>query len=133
MAPTGATIDGIHHVTAIAGDPQRNLEFYAGLLGLRLVKLTVNYDDPFTYHFYYGDGVGSPGTILTFFPMPKRAAQGRRGTGQVSATAFAIPAGRDRVLAHAGSPARGSSSSHHPPASVSRCCLSPTPTGCASS
>lgn len=81
---------GIHHITAIAGDPQANLDFYAGLLGLRLVKLTVNFDDPGTYHLYYGDGVGHPGTILTFFPWPD-APQGRRGAGQVTETAFAIP------------------------------------------
>lgn len=83
---------GIHHVTAICGDPQTNVEFYAGLLGLRLVKRTVNYDDPTTYHLYYGDGVGSPGTILTFFPWPG-AGPGRPGTGQVTATSFAIPRG----------------------------------------
>ncbi len=81
---------GIHHITAIAGDPQTNLDFYAGVLGLRLVKLTVNFDDPGTYHLYYGDGVGHPGTILTFFPWPQ-APRGRRGTGQVTETAFAIP------------------------------------------
>ena len=81
---------GIHHITAIAGDPQANLDFYAGVLGLRLVKLTVNFDDPGTYHLYYGDGVGHPGTILTFFPWPK-APRGSRGTGQVTETAFAIP------------------------------------------
>jgi glyoxalase family protein len=81
---------GIHHITAIAGHPQTNLDFYAGVLGLRLVKLTVNFDDPGTYHLYYGDGTGHPGTILTFFPWPD-APQGRRGTGQVSETAFAIP------------------------------------------
>jgi glyoxalase family protein len=81
---------GIHHITAIAGDPQTNLDFYAGVLGLRLVKLTVNFDDPGTYHLYYGDGAGHPGTILTFFPWPQ-APQGRRGTGQVTETAFAIP------------------------------------------
>jgi glyoxalase family protein len=80
---------GIHHVTAIAGDPQKNLDFYSGLLGLRLVKLTINFDDPTTYHLYYGDGAGNPGTILTFFPWP-RAHQGRQGTGQASAVAFAI-------------------------------------------
>jgi glyoxalase family protein len=61
-------VNGIHHVTAIAGDPQKNLDFYMGLLGLRLVKLTVNFDDPATYHLYYGDQIGHPGTILTFFP-----------------------------------------------------------------
>ena len=82
---------GIHHITAIAGNPQTNLDFYAGLLGLRLVKLTVNYDDPTTYHLYYGDGAGHPGTILTFFPWPS-APKGRRGAGQVTETAFAIPA-----------------------------------------
>jgi len=81
---------GIHHITAIAGDPQTNLDFYAGVLGLRLVKLTVNFDDPGTYHLYYGDGVGHPGTILTFFPWPN-APKGRRGTEQVTETAFAIP------------------------------------------
>lgn len=81
---------GIHHITAIAGNPQANLDFYAGVLGLRLVKLTVNFDDPGTYHLYYGDGVGHPGTILTFFPWPK-APRGSRGTEQVTETAFAIP------------------------------------------
>jgi catechol 2,3-dioxygenase-like lactoylglutathione lyase family enzyme len=83
---------GIHHVTAIAGEPQQNLDFYAGVLGLRLVKLTINFDDPGTYHLYYGDGIGHPGTILTFFPWPK-APGGRKGTGQVTATSFAVPAG----------------------------------------
>jgi glyoxalase family protein len=80
---------GIHHITAIAGDPQKNLDFYSGLLGLRLVKLTINFDDPTTYHLYYGDGSGHPGTILTFFPWPG-AQHGRQGTGQASAVAFAI-------------------------------------------
>src|SRR6476659_764241 len=83
-------IPGLHHVTAIASDPQRNLDFYAGLLGLRFVKRTVNFDDPGTYHFYFGDRRGTPGTILTFFPWPG-ARRGSRGTGQVEATAFAIP------------------------------------------
>ena len=95
---------GIHHVTAIAGDPQANLDFYAGVLGLRLVKLTVNFDDPGTYHLYYGDGIGHPGTIMTFFPWP-HAPQGKRGTGQVTETAFAIPKGsidfwRERLAKH---------------------------------
>lgn len=80
---------GIHHITAIAGDPQRNLDFYAGVLGLRLVKLTVNFDDPGSYHLYYADGVGHPGTILTFFPWPG-APKGRHGTGQVTHTSFAV-------------------------------------------
>jgi glyoxalase family protein len=83
-------IPGLHHVTAIAKDPQRNLDFYVGLLGLRFVKRTVNFDDPGSYHFYFGDNRGTPGTILTFFPWPG-ARRGIRGTGQVEATAFAIP------------------------------------------
>jgi glyoxalase family protein len=85
-------IDGIHHVTAIASDPQPNLDFYVRFLGLRLVKRTVNFDDPGTYHFYYGDDVGRPGTILTFFPWPG-AHRGRHGTGQVTLTSFAVPHG----------------------------------------
>lgn len=83
-------IAGIHHVTAIARDPQRNVDFYVRVLGLRLVKKTVNFDDPGTYHLYYGDEVGRPGTILTFFPWPF-AAQGSRGVGQVTVTAFSVP------------------------------------------
>ncbi|HUR92852.1 MAG TPA: ring-cleaving dioxygenase [Gemmatimonadaceae bacterium] len=81
---------GIHHVTAITGDPQRNLDFYAGVLGLRLVKRTVNFDDPTTYHFYYGDESGSPGSLITFFAWPG-AKRGRPGAGQVGVTSFAIP------------------------------------------
>jgi catechol 2,3-dioxygenase-like lactoylglutathione lyase family enzyme len=81
---------GIHHITAIAGDPQRNLDFYAGTLGLRLVKLTVNFDDPGTYHFYYGDETGRPGSILTFFPWPG-GQRGRQGTGQAATVALSIP------------------------------------------
>lgn len=80
---------GIHHVTAIASNPQRNIDFYAGILGLRLVKRTVNYDDPTTYHLYYGDFTGSPGSLLTFFPWPD-ARRGRQGAGQVAVTSFAI-------------------------------------------
>jgi glyoxalase family protein len=83
-------IVGLHHVTAIASDPQRNLDFYAGVLGLRFVKRTVNFDDPGTYHFYFGDARGTPGTILTFFAWPG-ARRGIRGTGQVDAVAFGIP------------------------------------------
>src|ERR1051325_5068292 len=83
-------ISGLHHVTAIAGDPQRNLDFYVGLLGLRFVKRTVNFDDPGTYHFYFGDNRGTPGTIMTFFPWPG-ARRGGRGTGQIESTAFVIP------------------------------------------
>ncbi|MCG6948827.1 MAG: ring-cleaving dioxygenase [Acidobacteria bacterium] len=81
---------GLHHVTAIAGDPQINVDFYVGVLGLRLIKKTVNFDDPSTYHLYYGDGVGSPGTVMTFFPWPG-ARRGTLGSGQTSATAFAVP------------------------------------------
>jgi glyoxalase family protein len=80
---------GIHHVTAIASDPQRNLDFYSGVLGLRLLKRTVNFDDPTTYHFYFGDGEGNPGSILTFFPWPG-SRRGRQGAGQVAVTSFAI-------------------------------------------
>jgi glyoxalase family protein len=80
---------GIHHVTGIAGDPQHNIDFYAGILGLRLVKRTVNFDDPTTYHFYFGDASGNPGSILTFFPWPN-SRRGRQGAGQVAVTSFAI-------------------------------------------
>src|SRR5436309_8650266 len=76
-------IRGIHHVTAIAGDPQRNVDFYTRVLGLRLVKLTVNFDDPRSYHLYYGDEQGHPGTLLTFFAWPG-VPKGRPGTGQVT-------------------------------------------------
>jgi glyoxalase family protein len=81
---------GLHHLTAIATDPQRNLDFYAGTLGLRFVKQTVNFDDPGTYHLYYGDATGRPGSILTFFPWPG-ARRGRVGVGQVAETQLAIP------------------------------------------
>ena len=80
---------GIHHVTGIASDPQKNVDFYAGLLGLRLIKRTINFDDPHTYHLYYGDEIGSPGSIMTFFPWPG-ARRGRQGTGQVAVTSFAV-------------------------------------------
>jgi glyoxalase family protein len=83
---------GIHHITAIARNPQRNIDFYTGLLGLRLVKLTVNFDDPATYHLYYGDSIGHPGTILTFFPWSE-APKGHRGTGQVTSISFLISSG----------------------------------------
>jgi glyoxalase family protein len=103
MTPT-RHITGIHHVTAIAGDPQRNLNFYTQVLGLRLVKLTVNFDDPHTYHLYFGNDTGTPGSILTFFPWPA-TPRGSIGKGQVSAVAFAVPAGsleywRGRLAAH---------------------------------
>ena len=82
---------GIHHITAVATDPQRNLDFYTQVLGLRLVKRTVNFDDPGTYHLYFGDRTGRPGTIITFFPWPG-TRRGTRGTGQVVATSFAVRA-----------------------------------------
>jgi glyoxalase family protein len=83
-------LPGLHHVTAITSDAQRNVDFYTGLLGLRLVKVTVNFDDPGAYHLYYGDEVGHPGTILTFFVWPG-IGRGRPGTGQLTAVAFTIP------------------------------------------
>ena len=85
-------IEGIHHVTALARDPQVNVDFYTGVLGLRLVKKTVNFDDPGTYHLYYGDEQGRPGTIITFFPWPM-AKRGTHGAGQATATAFSVPEG----------------------------------------
>ena len=83
-------MSGIHHVTAIAGKPARNVDFYTRTLGLRLVKKTVNFDDPSTYHLYYGDEQGHPGTILTFFPW-EHAAPGRSGEGLAEETAFRVP------------------------------------------
>ncbi|QRG05428.1 ring-cleaving dioxygenase [Xanthobacter dioxanivorans] len=82
--------NGLHHVTAIAGPAARNLDFYTRALGLRLVKKTVNFDDPGTYHFYFGDAAGQPGSILTFFPW-EHAGQGRAGVGEAQETAFRIP------------------------------------------
>jgi glyoxalase family protein len=101
-------IVGLHHVTAIASDPQRNLDFYTQVLGLRFVKRTVNFDDPGSYHFYFGDDIGSPGTILTFFAWP-RATRGSVGIGETSSAAFGVPAAslefwKKRLLA-AGLPA----------------------------
>jgi glyoxalase family protein len=87
-----ASPPGLHHITALSGDAQDNLDFYVGVLGLRRVKTTVNFDDPTTHHLYYGDTTGRPGTILTFFPWP-RAAQGRPGAGMARAVAFAVPVG----------------------------------------
>jgi len=81
---------GLHHVTAIASDPQRNVDFYTEVLGLRLVKTTVNFDDPGTFHLYYGDEAGHPSTILTFFPW-RGVPRGRQGSGLTTATAFSVP------------------------------------------
>jgi glyoxalase family protein len=85
-------IAGLHHVTAITADAQQNVDFYTKTLGLRMVKVTINYDDPDSYHLYYGDGLGRPGTLMTFFawPMAPRAAT---GIGHVTETAFAVPEG----------------------------------------
>lgn len=82
-------VTGLHHITALASDPQRNVNFYAGILGLRLVKKTINFDAPEVYHLYYGNEKGSPGTILTFFPYPG-IPQGRKGKGQLTVTSFSI-------------------------------------------
>ena len=87
-----AQINGLHHVTAISGAPQRNLNFYAKVLGLRFVKRTVNFDDPSVYHLYYGNEIGAPGTAMTFFPW-EHLPPARRGSGEVALTAFSIPAG----------------------------------------
>lgn len=90
MINNNPILPGLHHVTAICSDPQKNIEFYCGVLGLRLVKLTVNFDDPGSYHLYYGDELGRPGTIITFFAWPG-AFRGRIGPPQATATAFAVP------------------------------------------
>lgn len=87
-----STVHGIHHVTAIAGDPQENLNFYVGVLGLRLVKKSVNQDAPDTYHLFYADAVGNPGTDLTFFPWAQMEPA-RAGTGQTMEVPFAVPVG----------------------------------------
>lgn len=88
MPPTSV---GLHHVTAIAGDPQRNAEFYVDTLGLRFVKKTVNHDDKYTYHFYFGDAEGTPGTNITFFPWGDQGRPGRFGEGQTKVTTYFVP------------------------------------------
>lgn len=92
--PDPRPVQGLHHVTCISGDPQRTHDFYAGLLGLRLVKRSVNQDDPGTYHLFYADGAGSPGSDITFFPWP-RLPQGRVGTGTTTEVQLAVPAGSE--------------------------------------
>src|SRR3954453_595562 len=92
-------MSGIHHVTAIAGNASRNVDFYTRTLGLRLVKKTVNFDDPGTYDLYYGDEQGHPGTILTFFPW-EHATQGRNGNGLTEETGFRVPAESIGYWAH---------------------------------
>lgn len=83
---------GLHHITAIAGDARRNLDFYTRILGQRFVKKTVNFDDPGTYHFYFGNETGTPGTVLTFFPW-KNVRQGRTGTGMATNISYSVPKG----------------------------------------
>lgn len=85
-------INGLHHVTAMASSPQRNVDFYAGILGLRLVKKTINFDAPDVYHLYYGDETGQPGSIMTFFPF-RNMQPGAQGVGQAATTTFSIPSG----------------------------------------
>lgn len=83
-------VTGLHHITALASAAQKNVDFYAGILGLRLVKKTINFDAPDVYHLYYGNEKGDPGTIMTFFPYPD-IPQGRKGKGQLTVTSFSIP------------------------------------------
>ena len=83
---------GIHHITAMVNDAQRNIDFYAGVLGLRLIKKTINFDRPEVYHLYFGNETGNPGTVITFFPWAKQL-KGRIGTGQVGVTSYLIPKG----------------------------------------
>lgn len=90
-----ASISGLHHITAVAGDPQRNVDFYTHVLGLRLIKVTVNFEEPSTYHLYYGNETGSPGSILSFFTSPF-LPQGRRGTSQITTVALSVPMGAIR-------------------------------------
>ena len=101
-------VPGIHHVTAISGRAQRNVDFYADLLGLRTVKQTVNFDDPGTHHLYYGDQAGTPGTAMTFFPW-EDAPRGGSGSGVTEVTSFSVPSGSlefwaDRLRAGGASP-----------------------------
>jgi len=84
---------GLHHITAIAGDAKRNFNFYSNILGLRFIKKTVNFDDPGTYHFYFGDEIGSAGTILTFFPWGEGIQQGRKGSGMATEIGYSVPKG----------------------------------------
>lgn len=84
---------GIHHITAIAGDAKRNFDFYTKVLGLRFIKKTVNFDDPQTYHFYFGNEEGAPGTILTFFPWGEKIRKGSRGAGMATEIGYSVPEG----------------------------------------
>ena len=91
-AESRPAVHGLHHVTVIAGDPQENLDFYTGVMGMRLVKKSINQDAPDTYHLFYADGVGSPGTDLTFFPWPD-LPKARPAPGHIVEVPFAVPAG----------------------------------------
>ena len=104
---------GIHHITAIAGNPRENVAFYTGLLGLRMVKKTVNFDDPGTYHFYYGDEAGNPGTILTFFPWAG-VPRGKAGAGEVTRIDFRAPAAAHDFWAGRLAPLRPNGSGPNP-------------------
>ncbi|PZO65867.1 MAG: dioxygenase [Paracoccus denitrificans] len=95
-------IKGLHHVTSMAGDARQNNRFFTDTMGLRRIKKTVNFDDPSVYHLYYGDGTGTPGSVMTYFPFPN-IVKGRPGTGEVGETQFAVPTGalpfwRDRLV-----------------------------------
>ena len=107
-------ITGLHHVTAIAADPQANLDFYSGTLGMRLVKKTVNQDVPDTYHLFYADAEGHPGTDLTFFPWPEMAP-GVKGAGLASEVGLAVPSGQPGVLVRTPGPRRGARSARGGP------------------
>lgn len=88
----GSLINGLHHITALANDPQDNINFYSGILGMRFIKKTINFDAPDVYHLYYGDDIGNPGTVLTFFPY-NGIPRGRKGKGQMTVTSLSIPQG----------------------------------------
>jgi glyoxalase family protein len=97
-------VQGLHHITAVASNPQANIDFYHNILGQRLIKRTVNFDDPGTYHFYYADEVGTPGTVLTFFPW-QHMKRGSKGNGEATAVSYNIPAAsidywQERLQAH---------------------------------
>ncbi|MGC4072753.1 MAG: VOC family protein [Nibricoccus sp.] len=122
-----APITGIHHVTAIATDPQVNIDFYAGLLGLRLVKKTVNFDDPSAYHLYYGDESGTPGSIITFFYWPGAHARSR-GFGSDHRDHVFRP-GRRRSISGPGGSRSIASPRPVGRSSARTCSPSPIPTG----
>src|SRR4051812_16669508 len=114
-------LEGVHHVTAITGDAPRNVDFYARVLGLRLVKKSVNQDDPTVYHLFYGDEEGAPGNDMTFFEYPG-ARQGKAGAGRATRSAGASPRPRRSTSGSAAWPTRAS------PASATRTAASPSAT-----